>query len=80
MSKRGERMEFKSILIKDTTRAERERIVARSLAVCGSECEFCNGCDNLGGGRVDEIYRPYIEGEKEIAEINMEYRAGLVRG
>lgn len=73
-------MEVKSVLIKDTTRAERERIVAMSLAVCGQECEFCNGCDNLGGGRVEEIYRPYIEGEKEIAEINMEYRAGLVRG
>ena len=71
---------MKSILIKDTTRQERERIVSQSLAVCGGSCDFCNGCDNLGGGRIDEIYRPYIEGEKEIAEINAEYRAGLVRG
>ena len=71
---------MKSILIKDTTRQERERIVSQSLAVCGGFCDFCNGCDNLGGGRIDAIYRPYVEGEKEIAEINAEYRAGLVRG
>ncbi|MFQ9094494.1 MAG: hypothetical protein ACLR5S_09525 [Ruminococcus sp.] len=23
--------------------------------VCGQTCEFCNGCDNLGGGMVDAI-------------------------
>lgn len=71
---------MRSILIKDTTREERERIVARSLAVCGGACDFCNGCDNLGGGRIEELYRPYIEGEKEIAEINEAYHAGFVRG
>lgn len=67
---------MKSILIKDTTREEREAIVRSSLSACGD----CNGCDNLGGGSIDEIYRPYIEGEKEIAEINAEYRKGLVGG
>ena len=41
---------MKSILIKDTTREERIRIVTQSLQVCGQTCEFCNGCDNLGGG------------------------------
>ena len=71
---------MRSVLIKDTTREERIQIVNQSLSACGSECEFCNGCDNLGGGRVDAIYLPYIDGEKELAEINMEYRAGLVRG
>ena len=71
---------MKSILIKDTTREERERIVAQSLAVCGGACDFCNGCDNLGGGRIEEIYRPYFEGKKEIAEINAEYKAAFVRG
>ena len=44
---------MKSLLIKDTTKEERIRIVAQSLSQCGGECEFCNGCDNLGGGRVD---------------------------
>lgn len=69
----------KSILIKDTTREEREKIVYSSLNVCGGSCDFCNGCDNLGGGRVDDIYQPYIDGEKEIAEINAEYHRGMIR-
>ena len=56
---------MQSLLIKDTTRAQREEIVRRALSACG----------NLGGGRVDEIYRPYIDGEKELAEINAEYAA-----
>ena len=71
---------MKSVLIKDTTREERERIVAQALSSCGGACDFCNGCYNLGGGRIDEIYRPYIEGEKELAQINEEYRARFVRG
>ena len=71
---------MKSLLIKDTTREERERIIRGALwGDCGSECEFCSGCDNLGGGRVDDIYQPYIDGVKEIAEINMEYRAPFVK-
>jgi hypothetical protein len=70
---------MQSVLIKDTTRAQREEIVRRGLAACGGSCGGCNGCGNLGGGRVEEIYRPYIEGEKELWEINAEYRRGLVR-
>ena len=64
---------MQSLLIKDTTRAQREEIVRRALSVCG---DGCSGCGNLGGGRVDEIYRPYIDGEKELAEINAAYAAG----
>lgn len=71
---------MQSILIKDTTREERIRIVQKSLNTCGTECEFCNGCDNLGGGIVDNLYQPYIDGEKEIAEINAEYRRNFVNG
>lgn len=71
---------MQSILIKDTTRAQREEIVRQALwGACGAECEFCSGCDNLGGGRVDELYRAYIDGEKEIVEINAAYRAPFVR-
>jgi hypothetical protein len=35
----------------------------------------------LGGGSVDAFYEPYINGEKEIRQLNEEYRknAGLVR-
>ena len=72
--------EMKSLLIKDTTREEREEIVRRALwGSCGAECEFCSGCDNRGGGRIDSMYQPYIDGEKEIAEINAEYCAPFVR-
>ena len=71
---------IRSVLIRDTTREERIRIVNHSLAVCGTECEFCSGCDNRGGGRVETFYQPYIDGEKELREINAAFRAGLVRG
>ena len=39
------------------------------------------GCDNLGGGIVDSFYESYINGEKELRQLNEEYRnnAGLVR-
>ncbi len=70
---------MKSLLIKDTTREERLDIVHRGLSACGGECENCNGCDNVGGGRVEAIYQPYIDGEKELRQINEEYRHGLVR-
>ena len=70
----------KSILIKDTTREERERIVHQALwGGCGTECEFCSGCDNRGGGRLEALYQAYIDGLKEISEINAEYRAPFVR-
>ncbi len=71
---------MKSILIKDTTREEREKIVRQALfGACGSECEFCSGCDNRGGGRIESLYQPYIDGLKEISEINEEFRAPFVR-
>ena len=70
-----------SILIKDTTREERIRIVHQALwGACGIDCEFCSGCDNRGGGRTESIYQPYIDGIKEIREINEEFRAPFVRG
>ena len=71
---------MQSILIRDTTRAQREQIVRQGLAACGSSCEGCNGCDNLGGGRVDAFYQPYIDGEKELWELNAEYRKAFVKG
>ena len=71
---------MKSIRIKDTTREERIRIVQEALHACGGACDFCNGCDNLGGGDADAFYQPYIDGQKEIAELNAEYRRSFVRG
>ena len=74
-------MEIRSILIKDTTKEERIRIVQEGLSQCGGACDFCNGCDNLGGGAVDSFYEPYINGEKELRQLNEEYRSnsGMVK-
>ena len=74
-------MEIKSILIKDTTREETIRIIQEGLNQCGGAGDFWNGCDNLGGGSVDTFYEPYINGEKELRQLNEEYRSnmGLVR-
>ncbi|MCR5460786.1 MAG: hypothetical protein K6F51_12910 [Acetatifactor sp.] len=60
-----------SILIKDTTREEREQIIKSSLD-CGGGCENCTGCW-LGGGSPWDIYQDYIDGKREIREINEEY-------
>lgn len=70
---------MQSVLIKDTTRAQRQEIVRRGLAACGDSCDGCSSCGNLGGGRVEEIYRPYIDGEKELWQINEEYYRGFVK-
>ena len=67
------------ILIKDTTRQEREEIIRRSLDCGGGGCENCSSCA-LGGGDPYEMYKDYIEGKKEIAEINAEYRARYQSG
>ena len=42
---------MQSLLIKDTTRAQREEIVRRALSACGDGCDGCNGCGNSGGDR-----------------------------
>ena len=68
---------MKSVLIKDTTRAQREEIVRRPVR---RRLRRVQGCGNLGGGRVEEMYRPYIEGKRELREINESYRANFVRG
>ena len=55
-----------SILIKDTTREQREQIVAESI---GNISGSCDGC--MSG--LADMYQDYIDGKKEIREINMEY-------
>ena len=67
-----------SILIKDTTREQREEII-RSSMNCGGGCENCSSCW-LGGGSPWEMYKEYIDGKKEIAQINMEYNARYLHG
>jgi len=62
-----------SILIKDTTREEREKIVADSIG------NIDGGCDGCAPGIV-EMYQPYIDGEMELRECNMRFRASYVSG
>ena len=64
---------MKSFLIKDTTREERERIVADSLG------NFDGSCDGCAAGLAD-MYQDYIDGKRELKEINMAFRAGYVSG
>ena len=62
-----------SILIKDTTREEREQIVAESI---GNISGLCDGCSP----GIIEMYQDYIDGKKELREINAEFRAGYMSG
>ena len=59
------------ILIAETTREERERIVAESV---GNVDGLCDGCSPGLIGR----YEDYIEGRRELRDINMEFRARYV--
>lgn len=65
-------MEVKSILIKDTTREERKQIVEESF---GNISASCDGC--MAG--LAEMYQEYIDGTKEICDINMEFNAHYIR-
>ena len=62
---------MKSILIKDTTREEREQIVNESLGI--------DDYSNCGAGEGFEIdYQLYIDGVKELRELNDEFRGNTV--
>ena len=60
-----------SILIKDTTKEERAKIVEESLGNIEASCDGC-----MSG--LAEMYQDYIDGKKELREINMEFRAGYI--
>lgn len=59
-------IKMNSILIKDTTREERERIVAESIGNINGSCDGC-------AAGLAEMYQDYIDGKKEIRDINMEF-------
>ena len=59
-----------SILIKDTTREQREKIVRESL---GDEYDVGCGYEDTGIN-----YQLYIDGIKELRELNMEANCGFV--
>lgn len=62
-----------SRLIKDTTREEREQIVNDSI---GNIEAACDGC----APGIVEMYQDYIEGRRELREINMEFNARYMHG
>ena len=65
-------MMSRSILIKDTTREEREMIVAESI---GNIDGLCDGCSP---GLAD-MYQDYIDGRRELREINRTFDARYTR-
>ncbi len=60
-------------LIQNTTKEEREKIVADSL---GNISASCDGC--MAG--LVEMYQDYIDGKKELKDINLEFNARYVSG
>lgn len=66
-------------LIKNTTREQREQIVRDSLTCGGGGCENCSGCGAFGAINPYDMYQPYIEGQKELAEITQEFVATFIR-
>ena len=61
-----------SYLISETTREEREKIVAESLGNIEASCDGC-----MSG--LAEMYQDYIDGKKELRDINMEFNARYVK-
>ena len=64
---------MKSLLIADTTREEREHIVADSIGNIDGACDGCRP------GLI-EMYQDYIEGRKELRQVNMEFNARYISG
>ena len=60
-------------LISETTKEEREKIVAESLGNIEANCDGC-----MSG--LAEMYQDYIDGKKELREINMAFNARYVKG
>ena len=59
-------------LICETTREEREQIVKDSLGNIDASCDGC-----MAG--LAEMYQDYIEGKRELRDINMEFRTSYIK-
>ncbi len=59
-------------LIAETTREEREQIVNEALGITP-------GCDDVPQSMID-MYQPYIDGEVELKDITMGFKANYVSG
>ena len=62
-----------SYLIKDTTREEREQIVAEALGNIEANCDGC-----MPG--LAEMYQAYIDGSMELRECNAAFNKGYISG
>ena len=60
-------------LISETTREERERIVEESIGNINGSCDGC-----MAG--IADMYQDYIDGIRELKDINMEFRAHYESG
>ena len=60
-------------LIKETTCEERKQIVEEALGYLSASCDGC-----MAG--LADMYQDYIDGKKEIRDINMEFNARYERG
>ena len=59
-------------LIAETTREERRRLLQNPLEILRANCDGC-----MAG--LAEMYREYIDGKKELRQINMEFNARYVK-
>ena len=59
--------------MKYPTKEERKQIVEESLGNISANCDGC-----MSG--LAEMYQEYIDGKKEIRDINMEFNARYVKG
>ncbi len=57
---------MRSILIKDTTKEERAKIIEESIGNIDGSCDGCSS-------GILRMYDDYIEGKKELRQINMEF-------
>lgn len=73
MSKTKGRIRDVRLFDQGYNKEEREQIVAESL---GNIEATCDGC--MSG--LAEMYQDYIDGKKELREINMEFNARYVKG
>lgn len=61
------------ILIKETTREEREKIVEDAIG------NISGACDGCSAGLI-EMYQAYIDGEMELREVNAAFRRSYISG
>jgi len=62
-----------SILINDTTKAQREEYVKNTYH-CIADCDNCGLCKIFHGKQPEIVFAEYIDGKREFADIAKEYK------